>query len=190
MLTSLDFSPIDGLSIPSFSFGRRIHSRTVTMTRTWTSRQTTGPDWLLWARRVPDGSVPHTAHASTEDLESAAEGPTRTNSVVIRDGKETDAPVLRQRDAADEETSRGHVPLGVAAAVEDESDVTDARDEDGAGNDGHRIRPTQTLRKRNTACESINATDGDVALAQVCAPCSVPGTRPLISFIARPRSGA
>ncbi|GJE95423.1 Na-H-Exchanger domain-containing protein [Phanerochaete sordida] len=45
---------IHGLSIPFFSFGRRIHSRTVSMSRTWTSRTTAVPDWLLGTRRMPE----------------------------------------------------------------------------------------------------------------------------------------
>ena len=42
----------DGLSIPFFSVSRTIHSRTLSVTRTWTSRQASAPDWLLWARRT------------------------------------------------------------------------------------------------------------------------------------------
>jgi len=46
---------IHGLSIPFFSFGRRIHTRTLSLTRTWTSRQPIQqPDWLLWARRTSE----------------------------------------------------------------------------------------------------------------------------------------
>ena len=48
-----DEQPPDGLSIPFFSVSRRIHSRTVSVTRTWTSRTTAVPDWLLGARRMP-----------------------------------------------------------------------------------------------------------------------------------------
>jgi hypothetical protein len=52
-ISQLDKSFSDGLSIPFFSFGRRIHTRTVSLSRTWTSRQPVQPDWLLWARRAP-----------------------------------------------------------------------------------------------------------------------------------------
>jgi len=47
---------IHGLSIPAFWFGRKMHSRTVSVSATWsrTINSRTGqdpPDWLLWARR-------------------------------------------------------------------------------------------------------------------------------------------
>ncbi|KAI0930521.1 hypothetical protein AcW1_009187 [Taiwanofungus camphoratus] len=59
---------VHGLSIPFFSFGKGIRTRTISMTRTWTSRGATSPDWLLWARRqpVPDAITPGTA---TPDVE-------------------------------------------------------------------------------------------------------------------------
>ncbi|CAL1708274.1 unnamed protein product [Somion occarium] len=44
---------IHGLSIPFFSFGRKIHSRTISMSRTRTSRQPINSDWPLWIRRLP-----------------------------------------------------------------------------------------------------------------------------------------
>ncbi|KAI0743204.1 Sodium/hydrogen exchanger family-domain-containing protein [Irpex lacteus] len=52
---------IHGLSIPFFSFGRRIHSQTVSLTRTLTSRNTTMdntlPEWLMGTRRMPPYEV-------------------------------------------------------------------------------------------------------------------------------------
>jgi len=42
---------VHGLSIPFFSFGKNMRTRTLSVTRTWTSRQNTIPDWLLSARR-------------------------------------------------------------------------------------------------------------------------------------------
>ncbi|KDQ53540.1 hypothetical protein JAAARDRAFT_39225 [Jaapia argillacea MUCL 33604] len=44
---------IHGLSIPFFSFGRKVHSRTVSLSQTWTTRNADGPEWLLWTRRIP-----------------------------------------------------------------------------------------------------------------------------------------
>jgi hypothetical protein len=45
----------DGLSIPFFSMGRGVHSRTVSLTMTWTSRnRVTVPDWVLGARSAPN----------------------------------------------------------------------------------------------------------------------------------------
>lgn len=46
---------VHGLSIPFFNMGRGVHSHTVSLTMTWTSRnRATVPDWVLWARRAPD----------------------------------------------------------------------------------------------------------------------------------------
>lgn len=46
---------VHGLSIPFFSIGRGVHSRTVSLTTTWTSRnRVTVPDWVLGARRAPN----------------------------------------------------------------------------------------------------------------------------------------
>lgn len=56
----------DGLSIPFFSMGRGVHSRTVSLTMTWTSRnRVIVPDWVLGARNAPN-TVESTAE---EDLE-------------------------------------------------------------------------------------------------------------------------
>jgi hypothetical protein len=42
----------DGLSIPTFSFGRKVHTRTVSLSLTLTNRSRgDAPDWVLWARR-------------------------------------------------------------------------------------------------------------------------------------------
>ncbi|KAH7912396.1 Sodium/hydrogen exchanger family-domain-containing protein [Hygrophoropsis aurantiaca] len=49
---------IHGLSIPFFSLGRDMHSRTVSLSLTWTSRTTRmTPDWMLWARRAEPTDV-------------------------------------------------------------------------------------------------------------------------------------
>lgn len=46
---------VHGLSIPFFSMGRGVHSRTVSLTMTWTSRnRVTVPDWVLGARSAPN----------------------------------------------------------------------------------------------------------------------------------------
>lgn len=62
----------DGLSIPFFSFSRQVHSRTVSLTRTWTSGhggwgqgQT---DWVNWIKRP--GSAPPSQIASRQDEEA------------------------------------------------------------------------------------------------------------------------
>ncbi|KAG1775339.1 Sodium/hydrogen exchanger family-domain-containing protein [Suillus placidus] len=46
---------VHGLSIPFFSMGRGVHSRTTSLTMTWTSiNRATVPDWVHWARRSPN----------------------------------------------------------------------------------------------------------------------------------------
>lgn len=58
----------DGLSIPFFTLSRRVHSRTISLSRTLTSRQTNlGPDWLLSTRRVTERSKD-----ATSDVEQGA----------------------------------------------------------------------------------------------------------------------
>ncbi len=62
---------IDGLSIPFFSFGRSIRSRTVS----WTSRNGSGPDWLLGVLHIPGThKVPSsTGEELQRDLEKGGE---------------------------------------------------------------------------------------------------------------------
>lgn len=60
---------IHGLSIPFFSLGKNMRSRTVSVSRTWTSRGTTAPDWLLGARRVAGTPAQDTTRPGTPDLE-------------------------------------------------------------------------------------------------------------------------
>ncbi|CDO71965.1 hypothetical protein BN946_scf184940.g112 [Trametes cinnabarina] len=101
----------DGLSIPFFSFGRNVRSRTVSLTRTWTARNHAQPDWLLWARRTPAGSTrPGTPVSDHRDVEGGldrkvdAAGPAELQMVT-------------QRDIAGK---GGHVPeLGPAAMISD-----------------------------------------------------------------------
>ncbi|KAI0063655.1 hypothetical protein BV25DRAFT_1824218 [Artomyces pyxidatus] len=60
-----------GLSIPFFSFGRTLSSRTLSLSRTLTRQNENVPDWLLWARRDP--LPPGTAAHSHVDVEQQAE---------------------------------------------------------------------------------------------------------------------
>ncbi|GBE81584.1 Probable Na(+)/H(+) antiporter [Sparassis crispa] len=73
---------IHGLSIPFFSFGRSVGSRTITLTRTWTSRGPAAPDWLLWARRVPGPELSNSDTFSRADPEQGVE-----TTVTSEDGK-------------------------------------------------------------------------------------------------------
>ncbi|KAH7918314.1 hypothetical protein BV22DRAFT_1041837 [Leucogyrophana mollusca] len=67
---------IHGLSIPFFSFGRGVHSRTVSLSYTWTSRTRMTPDWVLWARR-PEVGVSESMVADVE---------TGTRNTVVKSG--------------------------------------------------------------------------------------------------------
>ncbi|THH30429.1 hypothetical protein EUX98_g3753 [Antrodiella citrinella] len=142
---------IHGLSIPSFSFGRRIHSRTVSLSHTWTSRQTDGPDWLLWARRAPGPGVsaPQTANASVTDLESAV-GSVHPNVKKHSGERETDAPVVGQDRTRELIKHDGSVPLGVAV-------MAGERDERNESQESLKV-PSQ-LRKRNTSTDGYEVHD-------------------------------
>lgn len=67
---------VDGLSIPFFSFGRNVRTRTLSLSRTWTSRNTNAPDWLLGARRTPAEIVPPGTATTTvsQDVERGLTG--------------------------------------------------------------------------------------------------------------------
>jgi sodium/hydrogen antiporter len=70
--------PADGLSIPFFSFGRTVSTRTLSLTATLTTRsRAEAPDWLLWIRRAPGTPrEPGMSVTSTRiDIERDAGGP-------------------------------------------------------------------------------------------------------------------
>lgn len=50
---------IHGLSIPFFTLGENVKTRTLSITRTWTSRGATTPEWLLSVRSAPAHGVTH-----------------------------------------------------------------------------------------------------------------------------------
>lgn len=87
----------DGLSIPFFSFGRKIHSRTLSLSQTLTSRGQDGtvPDWLLWARR----SGTNTPHTTTLN-EAEAAHITQTTPIGQRPDSELENGVLADSDTA------------------------------------------------------------------------------------------
>ncbi|KAH0827507.1 Sodium/hydrogen exchanger family-domain-containing protein [Lanmaoa asiatica] len=74
---------IHGLSIPFFNLGRGVHSRTVTLTYTWTRSRTgaTLPDWVFYANRPEnDTSVPISV-GNNVDIERGTETDGKTDSV-------------------------------------------------------------------------------------------------------------
>lgn len=50
---------IHGLSIPFFTLGENVKTRTLSITRTWTSRGANTPEWLLSVRSAPAHGVTH-----------------------------------------------------------------------------------------------------------------------------------
>jgi len=80
---------IHGLSIPFFSFGRQVHSRTVSLTRTWTSGQggwgQGQTDWVNWVKRP--GSAPPSQVVSRRDEEAGDQTGIEEISEVDRNGE-------------------------------------------------------------------------------------------------------
>lgn len=127
---------LDGLSIPFFSFGRRIHSRTVSMSRTLTSRNTISamPDWLLGVRRMPEGGSPITsgsAITSQLDLEPGTAESTRgdrdctAGQSQITVTPDANAAGKTQSEAQGEQSVIAQ--LGSASMIEDPAEVQNAR---------------------------------------------------------------
>lgn len=114
---------IHGLSIPFFSFGRNLSSRTVSVTRTWTSRQATAaPDWLLWARRAPGPDSP--VHVDIERQEKAEDGPERTNRQEIDVNGDDGPPIIPQSEVKNVSAP----PLGEQAMMQDENEDPSLRE--------------------------------------------------------------
>ncbi|KAI0644431.1 Sodium/hydrogen exchanger family-domain-containing protein [Trametes meyenii] len=87
---------IHGLSIPFFSLGRNVRTRTLSLTYTWTSRNAThSPEWLLWARRTPGGTQPGTVIDESRDVERGSDRKVepigRTEPLAIPQGEAANA---------------------------------------------------------------------------------------------------
>ena len=74
----------DGLSIPFFSFGKRVHSRTVSITQTWTARSgNQEPDWITSVRRISSpGSLVSSPTSISNPASSPVEAPLSPHSVI------------------------------------------------------------------------------------------------------------
>ncbi|PIL33975.1 transporter [Ganoderma sinense ZZ0214-1] len=112
---------IHGLSIPFFSFGRNVHSRTLSLSRTWTSRTTNAPDWLLWARSTPGEVTRPASPARDEEGRDVEQGmqevdPTNMAESVVKSQEGVNVSANRDKDRGKDR----HVPeLGVAAMISD-----------------------------------------------------------------------
>jgi sodium/hydrogen antiporter len=100
----LTFLLADGLSIPFFTAGRRVHSRTLSLSQTLTSRQTTlTPDWLLGVRRpAPMNTTferPDIEDGSIGRSENSAPGLPRTTTVTTGGSQTTSSQPHEETDA-------------------------------------------------------------------------------------------
>lgn len=60
--------PIDGLSIPFFSFGKGVHGRTLSLSATLNGTGTV-PDWVFWARSASPVTAVMTSSSEQGDIE-------------------------------------------------------------------------------------------------------------------------
>ena len=88
-----------------------MHSRTVSLSRTWTSRTTNAPDWLLGARRTPaEVTRPGSPAADGRDVEQGMDEVDPTSLA---------KSIAKSQDDVGEQRER-HVPeLGPAAMISD-----------------------------------------------------------------------
>ncbi|KAI0666661.1 Sodium/hydrogen exchanger family-domain-containing protein, partial [Trametes maxima] len=111
---------IHGLSIPFFSLGRNVHTRTLSLTYTWTSRNAAhSPDWLLWARRTPGGTQPGTVVDESRDVERGQDQKVDPTGL-------TEPRVISQDEAAKADTQPPE--LGPAAMISDATAPSAATD--------------------------------------------------------------
>ncbi|KAL4080378.1 Sodium/hydrogen exchanger family-domain-containing protein [Scleroderma yunnanense] len=114
---------IHGLSIPFFNLGREMHSRTTSVSFTWTNRTTrTVPDWVLWARR-PE-SVAVTPSATDTIVTDAERGLVANNDHSAHDHAVQD----RTQTEAVLGTSERGVVQGVTTLIANDPSSTDEHD--------------------------------------------------------------
>lgn len=118
----------DGLSIPFFSFSRRIHSQTLSLTRTLTSRNNAAPEWLHALRRIsPDipnatGQVP----PPQADMEIGIRQDGKCSSHTVIDADEL-SPQLRNTAHNLNSSYLATTPLGGTSFLEEVSHTGDDR---------------------------------------------------------------
>ncbi|EJF57784.1 hypothetical protein DICSQDRAFT_173653 [Dichomitus squalens LYAD-421 SS1] len=137
---------IHGLSIPFFSFGRNVRSRTISLSHTWTSRTTNTPDWLLWARRTP-AEITRPGSPITEERD-VERGTQEVNTGLT-------GPVTMSRNGAKMEE---RVPeLGPAAML---SDVTATLP---PAPRSHELKEEESTSAVHIPCEDATADDARTA---------------------------
>jgi len=104
---------VHGLSIPFFNLGREVHSRTVTLTYTWTRTRTgaTLPDWVFYARRSEGNTIAPAAAATDVDVECGIVVPIETN------GKADTLPESESNEARDRSPSPANDVTSVVEEV-------------------------------------------------------------------------
>ncbi|KAI6026254.1 Sodium/hydrogen exchanger family-domain-containing protein [Pisolithus microcarpus] len=99
---------IHGLSIPFFNLGRGMHSRTTSLSLTWTWTNRPTPDWVLWARRAdPATATPSATNTVVADVERGTVAVSGNRS---RGGSETILATTAREEVSAVETSPFHRP--------------------------------------------------------------------------------
>jgi hypothetical protein len=97
---------VDGLSIPFFSFGRTIQTRTLSLSATLTLRSD-GPDWLLWVRRPTGPPREPPVNSSGIDVERDA-GERQDTDVLRHESVPSDSCIMAVSEPT---SSRPELPI-------------------------------------------------------------------------------
>ncbi|KAI1785916.1 Sodium/hydrogen exchanger family-domain-containing protein [Ganoderma leucocontextum] len=173
---------IHGLSIPFFSFGRNVHSRTLSLSRTWTSRTTNAPDWLLGARSTPaEVTQPASPVMEGRDVEQGMEevDPTNLTKTVAKSqedvNKERHVPELGpaamindataksavSQPASSDDESRTPIETGNAASP----DAKSPENEDRPGNDRPPLSTDDDLAGRPRLASGVQTPASDSGMS-------------------------
>lgn len=107
-----------GLSIPFFSFGKRVHSRTMSITQTWTSRSANRePDWITTVRRVspPASLLSDPVSAVTS---SPVEGPPSPHVIIDVPATEAATAAFQRANPLPPQSPSTSTPTAASAATE------------------------------------------------------------------------
>jgi len=115
---------LHGLSIPFFTIGRQVHSRTVSLSATLTTRSRAAepPDWLLWARRsitIPREPEASTVVVSEADVERLAQ---ETATSKEAGDLTADPTAVMRNDITEDVVAQTHEEGSKSTILSDESD--------------------------------------------------------------------
>ncbi|KAG6331419.1 hypothetical protein ID866_7672 [Astraeus odoratus] len=93
---------IHGLSIPFFNLGRTVHSRTASLSLTWTNRSVRPvPDWVLWARRPESqAAMPSATTTVVADVERGTATRVEDSTYCNAEPNNQAAAMTSEREAA------------------------------------------------------------------------------------------